>query len=141
MKNRKKSVDYFLRVLIIFCIFIIIFLPLKVFFLDMVIPHKMSFSITNSSSADISQVKIKSGGGGLMEINSIPKDGHIEKTACMKPGECWSFEYMTSELETRKVQLTIYKFNSEKNEISVFDDRVVLDGDYHAPYEEIECRN
>ena len=144
MKIRKKFVNSFLRFLFIFEVvlgtFMILFI-LKVLFLDMIIPHKMSFSITNSSSADISQVKIKSGLGGLMEINSIPKDGHIEKTAWMKPGECWSFEYMTSELETRKVQLTIYKFNSEKNEISVFDDRVVLDGDYHAPYEEIECRN
>ena len=141
MKIRKKFVNSFLRFLFIFEVvlgtFMILFI-LKVLFLDMIIPHKMSFSITNSSSADISQVKIKSGLGGLMEINSIPKDGHIEKTAWMKPGECWSFEYMSNKSEIKKVQLSIYKFNSKINEIIIFDDSVLLDGRHSVLYENIE---
>lgn len=126
-------------VVVFSCICIVFFIILKTFFLDNVICRKMSFLVLNSTSADIFSIKIKSGRGGLMEIDMIPKDGWVEKSSWMNPGECWSLEY-TSDRLGKKVQLQIYGFEPRKNEIIILDD-IVLSNEIPVAYTDVYCYN
>ena len=122
------------------CIGMVLFLILKTFFLDEFVPRKMSFFILNSTSSDIFLIKIKSGGGGLIGIDMIPKDGYVEKSSWMNPGECWSLECTSNGFGIRKNQLQIYGFNPKDNEIIVFDDMILSNG-ISMPYTDIDCYN
>jgi hypothetical protein len=124
--------------IIVFSISLSSFVVLKTFFFDKLISRKVSFTILNSTGADIFSVKLKSGRGSLMEIEIIPKDNYIEKSSWMRPGECWSLEYTSERLGTKKVQLQIYGFDPKNHEIIIFDD-IVLSKGIPVAYTDTDC--